>query len=128
MSVYVCLGDVVVIVGVCGLWNVHTPVRVHRTFDQFSVFILFIRRPSGRLDLEFALPHSVTTWVFQALGVSSDSGLCVAPPTNLTTFTTFFLQVDLPYSAVRLEQLEVRVTVYNYLPRLLEVLHRNPPA
>ncbi|PVD21662.1 hypothetical protein C0Q70_17461 [Pomacea canaliculata] len=96
-------------------------IPLRSNFPESWLFDDYTLGPSGRLDLEFALPHSVTTWVFQALGVSSDSGLCVAPPTNLTTFTTFFLQVDLPYSAVRLEQLEVRVTVYNYLPRLLEV-------
>ena len=80
-----------------------------------------IDRPSGKRDVDFALPDSITTWVLQAVGVSPEAGLCVAPPLNVTAFRAFFLHVDLPYTAVRLEQLEVRATVYNYMQRSLSV-------
>jgi hypothetical protein len=59
--------------------------------------------------------------VIQALGVSPEEGLCIAPPLNITTFRPFFLHVDLPYAAVRLEQLEVRATIYNYMTRSISV-------
>ena len=72
-------------------------------------------------DVDFALPDSITTWVLQAVGVSPEAGLCVAPPINVTAFRPFFVHVELPYSAVRLEQLEVRATVYNYMHRTLSV-------
>ena len=55
--------------------------------------------------------------MLQAVGVSPEAGLCVAPPINVTAFRPFFVHVELPYSAVRLEQLEVRATVYNYMHR-----------
>ena len=83
-------------------------------------------RPSGVTDVDFALPDSITTWVLQAVGVSPEAGLCVAPPINVTAFRPFFVHVELPYSAVRLEQLEVRATVYNYMHRTLSVSGLEP--
>ena len=75
--------------------------------------------------MDFALPDSITTWVVQAIGVSREDGLCVAPPLNITTFRSSFVHVDLPYVSVRLEQLEVRATackhVYNYMVRPISV-------
>ena len=73
------------------------------------------------MDVDFALPDSITTWVLQAVGVSPEAGLCVAQPINVTAFRPFFVHVELPYSAIRLEQLEVRATVYNYMHRTLSV-------
>ena len=78
-------------------------------------------RSTGKEDMDFALPDSITTWVVQAIGVSKEDGLCVAPPLNITTFRSFFVHVDLPYVSVRLEQLEVRATVYNYMSRPISV-------
>ncbi|GFR85504.1 complement component C3 [Elysia marginata] len=77
--------------------------------------------PEGKADVDFVLPDSITTWTVQAVGVSLGAGLCVAPPLQVTAFRNFFVQLDLPYSVVRLEQVEARATIYNYLPRTLKV-------
>ncbi|RUS87187.1 hypothetical protein EGW08_005027 [Elysia chlorotica] len=77
--------------------------------------------PEGKVDVDFVLPDSITTWTVQAVGMSQEAGLCVAPPLHVTAFRNFFVQVDLPYSVVRLEQVEARATIYNYLPRTLRV-------
>nr|KAG5700006.1 hypothetical protein BaRGS_001825 [Batillaria attramentaria] len=94
-------------------------VPVRSNFPESWWFDDFTLGATGKIELDFALPDSITTWVLQAVGLSPGAGLCVAPPINLTTFRPFFVHVDLPYSAVRLEQLEVRVTVYNYMERAL---------
>ncbi|KAK3801074.1 hypothetical protein RRG08_027278 [Elysia crispata] len=75
----------------------------------------------GKVDVDFVLPDSITTWSVQAVGMSQGAGLCVAPPLQVTAFRNFFVQVDLPYSVVRLEQVEARATIYNYLSRTLRV-------
>lgn len=63
---------------------------------------------------KFKVPHSITKWKIQAVGISDTTGLCVAEPIQLTVFKPLFLQMDLPYTAVRGEQIEVPVTVFNY--------------
>ena len=57
----------------------------------------------------------------QAVGISSRSGMCVAQPYKVTVFRDFFIQLDLPYSVVLGEQVEVRATLYNYLRHRLAV-------
>ena len=59
------------------------------------------------------MPDSITTWVISGVGVS-DIGMCVAKPINVTVKKKFFVHADLPYAAVRFEQLEVKATVYNF--------------
>nr|AVP12644.1 complement C3-like protein 1 [Littorina littorea] len=96
-------------------------VPIRSNFPESWWFEDFTLGPTGEMELDFALPDSITTWVLQAVGVSPREGLCVAPPLNVTAFRPFFVHVDLPYTAVRLEQLEVRATVYNYMQRSLNV-------
>lgn len=78
-------------------------------------------RPEGKADVDFVLPDSITTWSIHTLGMSQEAGLCVAPPMEIPTFSSFFVHLDLPYSAIRLEQVEIRATVYNYMNRNLRV-------
>ncbi|XP_064641209.1 complement C3-like [Lineus longissimus] len=67
------------------------------------------------------LPDSITTWVISGVSVSPDQGMCVAVPTNITSRKKFFVHVDLPYAAVRTEQLEVKATIYNLGDRDIRV-------
>jgi len=60
------------------------------------------------------LPDSITTWVVSGVSVSEDGGMCVAKPINITAKKEFFVNLDLPYAAVRGEQFEVKATVYNF--------------
>ncbi|XP_062614828.1 complement C3-like [Saccostrea cucullata] len=59
-------------------------------------------------------PHSITSHMIQALSLSSAHGLCVADPAEIVAYQDFFVDVDLPYSIVRMEQTEIRATIYNY--------------
>ncbi|KAL3882568.1 hypothetical protein ACJMK2_028902, partial [Sinanodonta woodiana] len=58
-------------------------------------------------------PHSITEWRVQAIGMSSEYGICIAEPVTFKTFKNFFLQVDIPYRAIRLEQMNIKVTIFN---------------
>ncbi|KAL3882564.1 hypothetical protein ACJMK2_028899 [Sinanodonta woodiana] len=69
---------------------------------------------SGLLNIKRPTPHSITEWRVQAIGMSSEYGICIAEPVTFKTFKNFFLQVDLPYKAVRLEQMNIKVTIFNY--------------
>ncbi|CAL1525989.1 unnamed protein product [Lymnaea stagnalis] len=97
------------------------PIRTN--FPESWWFEEYNLGPEGRADVDFVLPDSITTWSVEALGMSMEAGLCVAPPLEIVTFSSFFVHLDLPYSVIRLEQLEVRATVYNYMNRKMKVVN-----
>ncbi|XP_077140967.1 complement C5-like isoform X2 [Ranitomeya variabilis] len=67
----------------------------------------------GFKEAGLTLPDSLTTWEIQGIGMS-DQGLCVADPAQITVSKDLFIDVQLPYSVIRGEQVEIQVTVYNY--------------
>ena len=66
-------------------------------------------------------PDSITTWKLRAVGISPEHGLGVGEA-DLRVFQPFFLQMDLPYSAIRGEEFPVKVALYNYLDTAQEFL------
>ncbi|KAM5230170.1 complement C3-like isoform 2-T2 [Hipposideros larvatus] len=76
------------------------------------------------------LKDSITTWEIQAVSLSDKKGICVADPYEVTVVQDFFIDLRLPYSVVRNEQVEIRAVLYNYreaqeLKVRVELLH-NP--
>ncbi|XP_041912709.1 C3 and PZP-like alpha-2-macroglobulin domain-containing protein 8 isoform X1 [Alosa sapidissima] len=76
---------------------------------------------TGEAELQLVVPDSITTWVTEAIGLSEEKGLGMAPRAELRTFKPFFVDFTLPYSVIRGEQTKVPLTVYNYLPTCTEV-------
>ncbi|XP_067868461.1 complement C5 [Heterodontus francisci] len=68
---------------------------------------------SGIRPLLKTLPDSLTTWEVQGVGIS-DTGICVADPIKVTVYQDVILKAKVPYSVVRGEQVQLRVSVYNY--------------
>ncbi|XP_015756257.1 PREDICTED: complement C3-like [Acropora digitifera] len=68
----------------------------------------------GIFHLFTNLPHSITTWVIQAVGVSNHTGLGLARPLYIRAFQQFFVSLRVPYSVQRGEQISVIATVFNY--------------
>ncbi|XP_074786135.1 complement C3 [Athene noctua] len=60
------------------------------------------------------LKDSITTWEVLAISISPTKGLCVADPYEITVMKEFFIDLRLPYSVVRNEQVEIRAILYNY--------------
>ncbi|KAF6092584.1 complement C3 [Phyllostomus discolor] len=60
------------------------------------------------------LKDSITTWEIQAVSLSDKKGICVADPYEVTVAQDFFIDLRLPYSVVRNEQVEIRAVLYNY--------------
>nr|XP_054365064.1 complement C5 [Mirounga angustirostris] len=72
-----------------------------------------VHHVSRRSQLQFVLPDSLTTWEIQGVGIS-DSGICVADTLKAQVFKDVFLEMNIPYSVVRGEQIQLKGTVYNY--------------
>ncbi|XP_023276375.1 complement C3-like [Seriola lalandi dorsalis] len=62
------------------------------------------------------LQDSITTWQFTGISLSRTHGICVADPLEVIAHKDFFIDLRLPYSAVRGEQLEIKAILYNYTP------------
>uniref|UniRef100_A0A674BUD0 Complement C3-like n=1 Tax=Salmo trutta TaxID=8032 RepID=A0A674BUD0_SALTR len=63
---------------------------------------------------KITLPGSITSWQITAIGLSKTHGICVSEPLTLIVWKNFFLDLKLPYSAVRNEQLEIKAILHNY--------------
>ncbi|XP_044299374.1 venom factor-like [Varanus komodoensis] len=60
------------------------------------------------------LKDSITTWEVLAISLSQTKGICVADPYDMMVKKGFFIDLRLPYSVVRNEQVAIRVVMYNY--------------
>ncbi|KAM9101776.1 complement C3-like isoform 1-T2 [Sarcophilus harrisii] len=65
-------------------------------------------------SLTVFLKDSITTWEILAVSLSDTKGICVADPYEITVMQDFFIDLRLPYSVVRNEQVEIRAVLYNY--------------
>ncbi|XP_063787118.1 complement C3-like [Pseudophryne corroboree] len=64
--------------------------------------------------LELFLRDSITTWEVLAVSLSANKGICVSQPYDIQVMLKFFIDLKLPYSVVRNEQVEIRAILYNY--------------
>ncbi|KAM9769651.1 complement C3-like [Menidia menidia] len=60
------------------------------------------------------LPDTITTWEMTGIGLSNTHSICVADPLEVVVWKPFFIDLKLPYSAVRGEQVEIRAILHNY--------------
>ncbi|XP_051558255.1 complement C3-like isoform X3 [Myxocyprinus asiaticus] len=67
------------------------------------------------------LPQSITTWQILAISLSQTNGICVADIEEIVTYKNFFIDLKMPYSAVRNEQVEIRAIIKNYNKRKIKV-------
>ena len=74
---------------------------------------------SGRAIITAEAPDSITTWMFRAVSLSKEHGLGVAE-SEMRVFQPFFVEMELPFSAVRGEEFPVKVSLYNYLDSIQE--------
>ncbi|XP_014901192.1 complement C3-like isoform X1 [Poecilia latipinna] len=71
---------------------------------------------STSLERHIPLRDSMTTWQFTGISLSRTLGLCVGEPLEVIVRKEFFIDLQLPYSAVRGEQLEIKAILHNYSP------------
>uniref|UniRef100_A0AAZ3RYQ8 Anaphylatoxin-like domain-containing protein n=1 Tax=Oncorhynchus tshawytscha TaxID=74940 RepID=A0AAZ3RYQ8_ONCTS len=72
-------------------------------------------------NIKMTLPGSITSWQITAIGLSKTHGICVSEPLKVIVWKNFFLDLKLPYSAVRNEQLEIKAILHNYMEESITV-------
>lgn len=88
--------------------------RVRQYFPETWLWTDVMTDDAGSASLTAEAPDSITTWMLRAVGLSKEHGLGIAE-TQLRVFQPFFLQVDLPPTAIRGEEFSVKVALHNYL-------------
>ena len=67
-----------------------------------------------RIRTQSTLPSPLTPLLTFCVLCPLRAGICVADPYEVTVMQDFFIDLRLPYSVVRNEQVEVRAVLYNY--------------
>ena len=88
--------------------------RVRQFFPETWLWTDVMTDDLGQASMPVEAPDSITTWMLRGVALSQEHGLGIAEA-ELRVFQPFFLQVDLPYAAVRGEEFPVKVALYNYL-------------
>ncbi|XP_070794324.1 ophiophagus venom factor [Pituophis catenifer annectens] len=83
------------------------------------------KRPNSKgissTTVSFHLKDSITTWEVLAVSITPTKGICVAEPYEITAMKDFFIDLRVPYSVVKNEQVEIRAVLYNYADDEIEV-------
>ena len=99
-------------------------VTMPRVRDYFPETLLWqpelITDDNGVATLELPLADSITTWRMTAAAVSAQ-GRLGGGEFPVRVFQPFFVDIDLPVSLTRNDEVSVPCVVYNYLDRPLEV-------
>ncbi|XP_049644296.1 complement C3-like [Suncus etruscus] len=66
-------------------------------------------------------PDSITTWQLVAVSLKAGQGLCISEPLELTVQKLFFVDLKLPLSVVRNEQVQVQAVLYNFRNHFVRV-------
>ena len=88
--------------------------RVRQFFPETWIWQDVETGADGAATVLVTAPDSITTWMLRAVGLSKEHGLGIGE-SQLRVFQPFFLTVDLPFSAIRGEELPVKVALFNYL-------------
>ncbi|XP_056311798.1 complement C3-like isoform X2 [Danio aesculapii] len=70
--------------------------------------------PAPVRDKLIFLKDPTTTWQVLAISLSPTLGICVAEPEEIVVFKSLYIDLKMPYSAVRGEQLEIKAIIHNY--------------
>lgn len=99
------------------------PVRVREAFPETLLWKPeLITDDQGRAALDLELADSITTWRLSASAITADGRLGAAQ-TSIKVFQPFFVDLNLPVTLTRGDEVSVPVVVYNYLakPQTVEV-------
>ncbi|XP_041063636.1 CD109 antigen [Carcharodon carcharias] len=96
--------------------------KVRMYFPETWIWLDMFTGSSSTVTLQRTVPDSLTTWIASAFAISKNQGLQLAmTPAELEVFKSFFLEMNLPYSITRGEQLILEINIFNYLQQTLEV-------
>ncbi|KAM7010094.1 complement C3-like [Tautogolabrus adspersus] len=102
-------------------WEYLDETQVYLRFKFYESWWMEVDLPSqadrdglASKTVNHPLPDSITEWGVLAVSSSPHTGFCVAEPYNIRARKDFFVDLRLPYSVARNEQVEIKAVVHNY--------------
>ncbi|OCT71339.1 hypothetical protein XELAEV_18034319mg [Xenopus laevis] len=92
-----------------------------RYFPETWLWDLVETDAEGKADLAATVPDTITTWKTAMFCISQDAGFSLSETVSLVAFQPFFLDLTMPYSAIRGEKSTLKATVFNYLSQTIRV-------
>uniref|UniRef100_A0ACB8ETZ3 Uncharacterized protein n=1 Tax=Sphaerodactylus townsendi TaxID=933632 RepID=A0ACB8ETZ3_9SAUR len=89
-------------------------------FPETWIWDLIPVNEEGKASVSVTSPDTITEWRADAFCVA-DGGLGLAQPADFRAIQPFFVDPVMPYSVIRGETFELRVTVFNYLKDCIQV-------
>ncbi|XP_074059430.1 venom factor-like [Macrotis lagotis] len=78
------------------------------------------------MTISVILPDSITTWQIMAVSLQKGKGICISEPLEIIARKSFFVDLKLPFSVVRNEQVQIQAVLHNYLKRPVRVSVKFP--
>ncbi|XP_075467863.1 alpha-2-macroglobulin-like isoform X2 [Ascaphus truei] len=94
---------------------------VRKYFPETWLWDLIETDSHGKAELKLTVPDSITTWKASMFCTSPIAGFGLSEPMSLLTFQPFFLDLTMPYSAIRGEMFSLKASVFNYLSHTIRV-------
>ncbi|XP_072279933.1 alpha-2-macroglobulin-like [Pyxicephalus adspersus] len=95
---------------------------VRKFFPETWIWDLVAIDNAGESTMKLTVPDTITTWKVGMFCTSEEAGFGLAEPVSLVTFQPFFLELTLPYSAVRGEKFTLKASVFNYMAQTIRVV------
>ncbi|KAJ1122213.1 hypothetical protein NDU88_000716 [Pleurodeles waltl] len=95
--------------------------KTRQNFPETWLWKLVPAGPSGKKNMSFHVPDTITDWKANCFCMASD-GLGLSQVTSLKTFKPFFVGLTLPYSVVRGESFSLKATIFNYMKECIAVV------
>ncbi|XP_007428599.1 ovostatin-like isoform X1 [Python bivittatus] len=94
---------------------------VRTNFPETWIWDMVTIDTTGKTNLLYTVPDTITEWIANAFCVENDAGFGISRPASLTAFQPFFVEITLPYSAVRGEEIILKANIFNHLNSCIEV-------
>ncbi|PIK48593.1 hypothetical protein BSL78_14524 [Apostichopus japonicus] len=103
--------------------------RVRTYFPETWLWDLYPVGTSGSTSVIVQAPDTITDWVGSGFCLNKNSGLGISEQVTIRAFQAFFIDLNMPYSVIRGEEIPIDLSVFSYLTDCLVVevtLQGNP--
>lgn len=94
------------------------PLVLRTFFPETWLWLNGTADASGQLSVKSKVPDTITSWQLSAFSMSEAHGLGLQQaPLSVRVFRPFFIKLNLPYSIIRGETVNIQAVVFNYNKR-----------
>lgn len=94
------------------------PLVIRSFFPETWIWTNATTDSNGQFRLKKKAPDTITSWMLSAFSIDETAGFGVTnSPTSVRIFRPFFIKLNLPYSIIRGETVNIQAVIFNYSKR-----------